>query len=198
MENTGQIDFQSILPQKNINKPDQVEASIEDKKADPNENTQREIQNIHLQPRLDKDDVANEEEHKLVSAIDISNKPLLHAKTFSLFSFLQSEIIIDVTKVTFVMRELFMAKNTASVPVQDIVQVDLLSTPFFASIELKTLMSEEINRTFKITYLDKKQAHQAQDIIQGLEIAMKQGIDLTQVQNDSLLQQIEELGRSAV
>lgn len=198
METTGQIDFQSILPKKGTKKPVQVEAKINNRKVDPKEVTQWVIQNSHPLPTPEKDDVANEEEHKLVSAIDISNKPLLHAKTFSVFSFLQSEIIIDVTKVTFVMRELFMGKSTASVPVQDIVQVDLITTPFFASIELKTLMSEEINRTFKITYLDKKQAHQAQDIIQGLEIAMKQGIDLTQVQNDSLLQQIEELGRSAV
>lgn len=139
----------------------------------------------------------NNQEQKLAATINRSINNLLHIKSFSLLEMLRSEVIIDITKITFIIRKFLMPKQTISVAIQDIVEVEVNSIPFFATLVLQTVMTDEDNHIIRITHLKKDEANKARRFIQGLEIAMKQGIDLTQVKDEQLLSRIEELGHTS-
>lgn len=136
----------------------------------------------------------DDHDQKLANLIDISNTPLLKIESVFPFHLVPDELSIDPTKITFTYKHLFGGKEQLSVAIQDITEVEVTNNLFFAQLRLMTNLSEEQNRDYTINFLQKEEARKARQIIQGLEVAVKQGIDLTMVKNTELLHRIEELG----
>jgi len=136
----------------------------------------------------------DDQDQKLANLIDVSNTPLMRINSVFPFHLKPDELAIDPTKITFTFKHLFGGKEQISVAIQDITEVEVTNDLFFAQLRLMTNLSEEQNKNLSINFLNKEEARKARRFIQGLEVAVKQGIDLTRVKNTDLLHRIEELG----
>lgn len=137
---------------------------------------------------------ALKEDSKLKNLIAGSNRILLKVSTVFPFDFFPDDIIIDETKVTIIFRTFFWTERVHSIYVKDLSDVLVEVSPFFATLKLVDLGFKE--NSIDIPFLRKSQAIRARQIIQGLVISAKQGIDVTKYSADHLAQMMQEIGTS--
>lgn len=129
---------------------------------------------------------------KLDAHADIDTRLLFEVTTVFPFRLFPARIMITRSKVTIHDSYFFMSKLVHTILVTDIVRVDVEESVLFATISIldKTLNTQEL----RVDYLWKDDARRVRRIIDGLTLAAREGIDLTQVPDGDLLDKVETLG----
>lgn len=117
---------------------------------------------------------------------------LLHIKSVKPLDFFPSNITIDINKINISKRDYFFSRHLHTIPVENIQDVFVEMTPFYAT--LKIIDKGFVENTIEVSYLKKREAKSARRIIQGLITAFKEGIDLASLPDEGLLKKLEVLG----
>ncbi len=102
------------------------------------------------------------------------------------------EIIVDISHITIIFRQLFGAKQVRSIPLRGVVNVEVDSIPLRATLRLHDMKDKQ--NPVEISGLKKKDAEKVRRVIEGLIVADKKQIDLTKVDDQDLASKIETLG----
>ena len=143
--------------------------------------------------RKEKDQV-NQEISKLDKLVDRSQNILYRIKAVFPFNFFTDEIIIDASKVNVIRRIFVKTGNVRSVTYEDIFEVSVNYSLFFATLEVADRFFQEA--PIIINYLKKSEALKARRIIQGMLIALKEKVQIDQIENKILINKLEELGKA--
>lgn len=140
---------------------------------------------------------ATTEDEKLEELIKKSRQVLFRANSAFIFDFSPSELIIDENRVIVITHQLFGAEQVYTVPIKQINEVSMQHDPFFATLKIIDKRSKEpaIPREITVKYLRKDEAARARQIIEGLLFATEQGIDISKINIEHLIEDIEKLGR---
>lgn len=121
-----------------------------------------------------------------------SKRVLLKTSSIFPFDFFPDEITIDECKVNIIFHEFFFSGDTHSITIDMIKDIDVETGPIFAT--LKIVPDGFPGEPLRLRFLKKKDAIRARQIIQGLMIARKHGIDPTKIQSEDFLEKIESMG----
>ena len=135
-------------------------------------------------------------ERQMYQLVKKSEQILFSAQTVFPFDFFPDTLTINGNKIDIVNSSFFASHQTTSIPLRDIANVEVQTSPFFAS--LKIINIRYPMHPHQLQYLKKKDAIRAKKIIDGLLVAMSQGTDISQIEPDKLIDQIEKVGASAV
>ncbi len=125
------------------------------------------------------------QEQIMQDMLDHSNRVLFRARAVFPFDFFPNELIIDLSKATFVERAFFGTSTTNSVYIKDIANVGVETGPFLATFRVVDVSYNTEKHV--IHYLKRKDAIIAQEIVQGLVTASKEELDLTRVSPDEVI-----------
>lgn len=143
----------------------------------------------------EKERIKHEEtqKQKLDELLQHNERALYRLSTVFPFDLFPDDVVIDLHKVNLISRTFFFSEGVHSFPIKEIGDVLVESSIFFATLKL---MNKTMSRNlFSVPYLKKKEALCARNIIQGLVVADKEGIDITHIQNGELVKKIEEIGK---
>lgn len=138
------------------------------------------------------------EVHKLRNLASATSV-LFKAKTVFPFQFFPDEIIVDPIKVSLIRRIFFGSEELFSIEIKNILEVTVASGPFFATLIIKFLVIGSLTPPpppIIINHLKKSDAAKARRIIQGLIIAKREGINLTQVHAQNITPLLQKVGRA--
>lgn len=131
-------------------------------------------------------------EEKFNSLLDQSHNVLFTTKSIFPFDFFPDSLIIDINQIHITTREFFKSQKLYSMSIQDIREVFVETSPWFATLKI---VGKDFNgKSVKISFLKRDDALKAKKIIQGLSIGVKEGVDFSQIQKDSLSEKLEDLG----
>lgn len=132
------------------------------------------------------------EETKLKEVVEESFSMLAKAKTVFPFTLVRDIITIDRHKLTIIYRNFFNIEQKISVPIENIKNVQADLGPFFGSL---TVTSDHfVNNTQSIHWLTRNDARRIQRLVQGAMVALKEEIDISQIDTDKLKKLLGELG----
>lgn len=134
----------------------------------------------------------SDEIDKFEAVLGGSKRVLLKTSSIFPFDLFPDEITIDETKVSIVYHEFFFSDEVHSITIDMIKDIDVETGPLFAT--LKIVPDGYPGRPMELRFLKKKDAIKARQIIQGLIIARKHGIDPTKIQSEDFLEKIELMG----
>ncbi len=121
-------------------------------------------------------------------------QPLLKIKSIFPYNFAPNEVIIDLYSISLVERELFGTTRRHTILISDISDIFIdLSVFFYACLTVRRKVAPQ-EETITIKNLSKRGAIEARKITQGLITLNKQGIDISQLNRDDLLEKVRELG----
>jgi hypothetical protein len=131
---------------------------------------------------------------ELDALVTSSQIPLYTLSAVFPFDFFPDQISIEASQVNFMIKSFYFTYQIQSIPVKNIADVYLQTSPFFAS--LKIIDSSYIENSVQVDHLRKSEASIARRIIQGLVIASKQGLDINGLPPKQLVQKLEQLGHA--
>jgi hypothetical protein len=133
------------------------------------------------------------EEQKLINLSEKSAKNICELSTVFPFNLFPNTVIIDMTKVTFIYNPFYATEYVKSVGISDILDVEVQTGLLWATL---TVVDRRFpDQPFAIEHLDNQGALKARRIIEGLILAAREGVDLTQVDDEVLQKHLETLGR---
>lgn len=133
----------------------------------------------------------NQAESELLKVDSISHEILFRSRTVFPFDLFPDTVIIDREKFTLVQRFFFFTAKIISVPMRDILSVEVDIGPFFGSLHLTSRYF--FTNPQAIKFLWRKDALKLQRLLQGSIIATERGIDcspLNRIQLETLLENI--------
>jgi len=130
-----------------------------------------------------------ESETKLQGLIDKAHLVLFTACSIFPFQIVPDRISVDMTKITIEHRFIFQSEDIRTVLLQDVLQVEVTYILFLASVIINN------TETSTVTFLRKKDAVRAKQIITGLLIARRERLDLKDVVQLGLADKIAEIGK---
>lgn len=133
------------------------------------------------------------ETNKLISLTSSANVNLFEARTVSLMILFSDTLKIDMQKLTVVHNEFFRTSHTASIQLQDIMNVQSDLGPLFGSMTITS--KHYLNNTQTLKYLKRKDVIKAQRLIQGFMIAHRANIDTENIDTEKLILLLNELGQ---
>jgi hypothetical protein len=134
---------------------------------------------------------------QLMSVAQAAQEPLMEASAIFPFDLFPDTIVVDRTKVTIHKRIFFGQAETTSVQLDDILNVELSSGPFLASLRIFTRMANMHMEPLVIEYLSRKSAIDIQSLIEGYIIAINKKIDCNTIPKKELVKQLVQLGHEA-
>jgi hypothetical protein len=132
-----------------------------------------------------------ESKQQLSELTDAAQRVLFKTKTVFPFDLFPNDVIVNDDKVDIVFREFFMAETIHSEMIEELKDVVVETSPFFATLRLVDTFNVETC----VKYLPTKDALKARDIIQGLVVAKKRGLDLTNMTKEEILKKIQAIGK---
>lgn len=129
---------------------------------------------------------------KLEKLADKSSDVLLKVSTVFPFTLFTNDIIVDPYKVNIVFREFFYSEHIHSIMVKDILDVVVETSVFFATVKIVDQGYTE--NSVNVSYLKREDALRLRKLIQGLIIAHRQAVDLSQLTPAHIKDKAEELG----
>lgn len=136
--------------------------------------------------------VSFEQELKLKKLTNKSQHILYKCKSVFPFDLFPDEISIEPSQVNISVRTFFYTNHLLTIPVKNISDIHLQTTPFFAS--LKFIDRTFVENSFEIDYLKIHDAERVRKIVQGLIIASAEKIDVDKIDTQTLKEQAEQLG----
>lgn len=144
--------------------------------------------------RQDKED-KNNSLWKMCQISKRNNEVLFRTKAVFPFDFFPSELIITATQIEVKNNVFFNSFRDCCVPIQDLGYIEINKSIFFASLRIFNIRSTE---PILIDYLRANDAIKAKDIIRGLLIAQESGVDVSVIETNMVLPQLEQLGRAII
>jgi hypothetical protein len=144
-----------------------------------------------------KDSVKNEDssKEKFEQLVQKSETPLYSISTIFPFQFFPKHIIVDLNKVSIINNLFFFSKRRHSIFIEDVTDVYTDTNLLFAS--LSVIDRGFIENEIKTSYLHKSEAVKMRRIIQGLLVAHRQKVDLSNLEGTpQLVAKLESLGES--
>lgn len=130
---------------------------------------------------------------KLSDLLKRSQNILLRISSVFPFDLFPDKLIIDETKVSIIHWDFIGTEHIHSIFIEDITDVTLDTTLFFATLRITESNNPRFPRKFAIKYLKKSEALCARRIIQGMLSAERKGIDI-HTDNGKTSTSIQELG----
>ncbi|OGH02617.1 MAG: hypothetical protein A2798_03185 [Candidatus Levybacteria bacterium RIFCSPHIGHO2_01_FULL_37_17] len=130
---------------------------------------------------------------KIVTLAKASNSILFKADTVFPFTFFVDSIIIDKTKVTVIDRMFFFHKDIRGYAIEDILNVEVSLSPFFATLKCITRYGNQ--EVFILNYMRKNDAAFAKKLIQGLIIAKREGVHMEELSKEEIIKYTEVIGK---
>jgi hypothetical protein len=147
----------------------------------------------HQKSQRDQSEQEHDGAEKLDEALEKTRNILIKSTALFPFDPFPDTITIDRQKLTVVHRWFFWVKQTVSVQLSDIKNVQADLGPLFGSL---TVTSEHfVNNTQTIHYLPRKEVLAIQQMVQGFIVAHEEGIDLSDIGDEQLKKKLDELGR---
>jgi hypothetical protein len=116
---------------------------------------------------------------KLRAVVRESHTILAKAHAVFPFQLFPDRLNIDRHKLTIIHRQFFGIEQTASVPIENIKNIEADFGPFFGSITVTSDLF--INNTQTVNYLWRSDAKRIQKLVQGAVVAQREGIDLSKI-----------------
>lgn len=132
------------------------------------------------------------QERKLGTLMEKADKVLLKIKCVFPFDLFPNEVTVDLNKVNIVYNY-FLSKRIHSIAIKNISDVYMSSGIFFGSIGIVDTFYKG-DAPIKITYLKKRDAAEARQVIQGLMACVKEDLNLSTI--DVSKDKIESLGEA--
>lgn len=129
---------------------------------------------------------------KLKAVVRESHTILAKAKAVFPFQLFPDRVNIDRHKLTIVHKQFFGVEQTASVPIENIKNVEADFGPFFGSITITSDLF--VNNTQKVHFLWRDDAKKIQKLVQGAVVAQREGIDLNKIEIKQLTKMLVDLG----
>jgi|SRR3989344_1164198 len=141
------------------------------------------------QPEAEEVDPSERELNKVTLR---SHEIMFKAKTVFPFDLFPDTVVIDREKLTIAERLFFFVGRTISVPVRDILSVEVDTGPFFGQIKL-------VSRYFftnpqSVHFLWRSHAIKLQRLLQGYIISHERGIDCQTIEKEDLEKLLLDLG----
>jgi hypothetical protein len=130
---------------------------------------------------------------KLNKIVEQSNIVLFKCSTFFPFDFFPDDVSVDLHSVNLVIRDFFWSERRHSVKIQDITDVMVETSPFFATLKIIDWGFTE--NSIRISFLKISDARKLRRIIQGLVIANREGVSLTNLKDEHLIEKVEAIGK---
>ncbi len=132
---------------------------------------------------------------KMDELIANSQKPLYKLSTIFPLDLFPNQLIIELDHVNIYFREFFFTGQMRSVPIQNIGEVIIETSPLFTRLKIiEGMIGTGIELILK--YVRRQEAMKAKRIIMGLMIANKQGIDLSDLKPEEVSIKVEALGKA--
>jgi len=119
---------------------------------------------------------------------------LLKIKTVFPFTLFPDIIIIDLHKINIIRNDFFLTKRVNSINHEDILNIAAECGPLFATLKITTRFFS--GKPIIIPYLKKSDAILTKRLIHGLIVAHKKGVPLRGVEIETLLKNLEQLGKA--
>lgn len=157
-----------------------------------NEQEEAEEKIMNTQPP-DTGIIFSKDKEKIVSLAKASNSILFQATTVFPFNFFPDTITIDKTKITINERIFFFSENIRSYAIEDILNIDVGSSIFFATLTCKTRYDSK--EAFRLRFMKKNDASFAKKLIQGLIIAKREGVRIDELTKEEIMKYGEVIGK---
>ncbi len=132
----------------------------------------------------------------LQQLVSQSQKVLLTIKSIYPLDWFPDTLTIDENKVNIIRKELFGMENIHSILIEDITNVTVGKGFFTATLEIVDSTNFRFPETYKVKHLEVKKALLARRLIQGLIAAKRQGVDMSELTPEDIVDQLEDLGRA--
>lgn len=134
------------------------------------------------------------DEKKLGGLIKTTQEVLFEASSVFPFDLFPDEIAIQRNKIDIINREFFASEELHTVLIENIVFVEADVTMILASVKL--MEKQNTQNVMSVKYLSKKNAIKARNIIQGLILALEDGLDISDIPKEKLVLELERLGNT--
>lgn len=136
------------------------------------------------------------EEPSLTQLLNEDTQVLFSVSTVFPFDLFPTKVVVYSKKVDIIDRIFFASTEIKSILINDILEVEVQTTPFFSSMTIVSRMP--MMPTQKISTLKTSDALKLRSILQGLLIAGQQHADMGETSPGTLKRQAEKLGSAAV
>lgn len=133
-----------------------------------------------------------EQEERLKNLTRESQHVLYKCQTVFPFDFFPDVISIEPTQVNVRKKTFYGTDHLLTIPIKNISDVHLQTTPFFSSLQFVDRSYAE--NTLTVDYLRTADAERVRKIVQGLIIAMGEAVDVGRIKPATLKKQAEKLG----
>ncbi len=134
----------------------------------------------------------NSELEKIDQLIESQIQVLFQTVSVFPFEFFPTTLLIDKTKVTVKYKIFFTSYQLKSLLIQDISNIEVSTSWLFATLKIRSRLPSE--KVMSIKYLWKRDALEAQKIIQGLMVGIEEHIDVSRIPSNQLRKRAEQLG----
>lgn len=125
--------------------------------------------------------------------INTDLEPLLTISSVFPFDFFQTDISVDLDRISFKVRNFFASQTLSSVLIKDVADIHIDTGPFLA--KLTVVNREYSDHTTIVKNLWKKDAEKVLKLTQGLIVADRQKINLSTLESSEITKKIQELGQ---
>lgn len=126
----------------------------------------------------------------------IAAQPLYKVKAVFPFDLFPEELLLDHHKIDVVNYYFFASKEITSIPLKEIATITVLTSPFFATMQIANRLP--MNPLLEVKYLPIDRALRFRKLAQGLIVGMNQHIDFTKLKDEETLVAAEELGDTKI
>jgi hypothetical protein len=139
---------------------------------------------------------ATPDEQKLKHISELSSRVLLDVSGLRPFDLFPDHLVIDESKITVTIRHFIQSGSSQSFPLSDVRDVVVEAMPFYAT--LKITINGYKENPLTLGFLPRDKAYEAKRLIYGLQQALKQQINISQVKDiDKAKEQLVAIGKGA-
>lgn len=132
----------------------------------------------------------------LTEVADDARGILLSADTVFPFTIFPDTITVDRMKASVTKRDFFRVSGVTSIQIEDILNVEADSGPFFGSIKIWPRFYEHL--PLRVNFLWRDDAISFQRLLHGFIIARQKELDIRVIDKDELATQLLKLGHETV
>ncbi len=131
-------------------------------------------------------------ENKMAELVEESKDVILKVSGVFPFDFFPDELVIEKNKVNYINRYFFWSGKVRSVLIENIEDITIETSPFFASLEIEEVGHGQ--EKIALGYIWKEKAKVAREVIQGLIICKRTGIKIPDISSKDLIAKLQEIG----
>lgn len=138
----------------------------------------------------------HDDELRLQKAADTAQDILIKAESTFPFVLFPDTITVSRMKVTITRRSFFRVADVISLQIEDILNVEIDTGPFFGSLNVYTRIYG--TDPLRITFLSRKSAIMVKRLLEGYVIARQRDIDTSDIEKGELIKLLTQLGSDSV